>query len=84
MDKYTIGEILDRETNIRSDKFKDIIGRKIEILLCEEGKRFVAQFINESEIIRTSLVQEIEETDYGLWITTNNRLYRLDLDCFYK
>ena len=26
----------------------------------------------------TSVVEDIEETDYGIWVTTENRVYRFD------
>ena len=75
--KYLIGEVLDRETNKRSGKFGYRVGRECCILALEKGELLVAEY-EDGRMFFTSPVADIEETDYGIWVTTQNRIYRFD------
>lgn len=81
---YTIGEVLDINTNKRKERFFDIIGKKVKIILLEEDKNMILSFEDEDNVMRSSTVSEIDQTDYGFWVATKNSMYRLDIDAFYK
>lgn len=59
------------------------VGRECFIKLMEEGKSLIIEYPT-GGVFRTSIVKEVEQTDYGFWVTTNNRTYRFDVDAFYK
>lgn len=77
--KYVIGEILDKDTNERSKLFGYRVGRTcyIDDAYVVEGLPLYVQYENGSGW-RSSTVVSIDETDYGVWIETLNRLYRFD------
>lgn len=50
----------------------------------EEGRCLLVEYLNGKGIFRTSIVKEVEQTDYGFWIKTMNRTYRFDTEEFYK
>lgn len=81
---YTIGEVLDINSNKRKERFFDIIGKKVKIILLEEDKNMILSFEDEDNVMRSTTVSEIDQTDYGFWVTTKNSMYRLDIDAFYK
>lgn len=81
---YTIGEVLDINTNKRKERFFDIIGKKVKIILLEEDKNMILSFEDADNVMRSTTVSEIDQTDYGFWVTTKNSMYRLDTDAFYS
>lgn len=85
MDKkiYIIGEVLDNDTNERSKDYNYRIGRKCSIIHLEEGENMLLGYVD-GRVMKSSVVSEIDQTDYGFWVTTCNRTYRLDLPCFYN
>ena len=76
--KFFIGEILDKETNDRSEKFGYRVGRECFITVLEKGSPLVVEYTDNDRMFFTSVVEDIEETDYGIWVTTKNRVYRFD------
>ena len=76
--KFFIGEILDKETNDRSERFGYRVGRECFITVLEKGSPLVAEYTDNDRMFFTSVVEDIEETDYGIWVTTKNRVYRFD------
>ena len=81
--KYIIGEVLDNDTQERSKEWGYRVGRECYLVLFEEGKCMIVEYTN-GRHFRTSLVQEVEQTDYGFWVTTLNRTYRFDIESLYK
>ena len=75
--KYIIGEVLDKETNKRSEKYGYRVGRECFITVLEEGSIMIGEY-EDGRMFYTSVVEDIEETDYGIWVTTENRVYRFD------
>lgn len=81
--RYVIGEILDKSTNKRSEKFSYRVGRKCTINegYLREGSPLIVEYPERKAYFMTSTVVEVEETDRGLWVTTLNSLYRFD-NCY--
>lgn len=77
---YKIGEVLDRRTNKRSEKWSYRIGREclIDDRTVQVGLPLIVEYPTRCSFFRTSLVEEIEQTDRGVWITTKNSIYRFD------
>lgn len=75
--KYVIGEVLDKETNNRSEKFGYRVGRECFIPVLENGASMVVEY-EDGRMFFTSIVEEISECEYGIWVTTKNRVYRFD------
>lgn len=82
--KYTIGEVLDNDTEKRSKDWGYRVGRECYIVLLEEGKCMLIEYPNSKGTFRTSVVKNVEQTDYGFLVKTNNRTYRFDTEGFYK
>ena len=76
--KYLIGEILDRETGNRSEKFGYRVGRECYITVLEVGLPMFVEYVNNDKVFYTSVVEQIDENEYGIWVTTKNRDYRFD------
>lgn len=74
-----IGEILDISTGKRNEQFAYRVGREcvLDFNFIVEGRPMVVFYPNGS-YFSTSIVQEVEQTDYGYWIITMNRKYRFD------
>lgn len=81
--KYIIGEILDNDTQKRSEKWGYRVGRECYLVLLKEGYRMIVEYPN-GGTFETSTVQEVDQTDYGFWVKTMNRTYRFDTEGFYK
>ncbi|MGL5328359.1 MAG: hypothetical protein ACRDD7_03750 [Peptostreptococcaceae bacterium] len=81
--KYIIGEVLDNDTQKRSKEWGYRVGRECYVVLAQVGYCLIVEY-PDGNIFRTSTVKKVEETDYGLWIETNNRTYRFDTESFYK
>lgn len=82
MSNYIIGEVLDVSTRTRSSKFGYRIGRKCKIKNDEWnqwkiGNSLVVEYPDD-KYFTTSPMEDFEETDYGVWVTTKNRIYRFD------
>ena len=80
MDRFVIGEVLDLNTGKRSDEFAYRVGRKCAINLdyLQEGICLLVEYPERKAYFRTSIVKEIEQTDYGFWVKTMNSHYRFD------
>ena len=76
--KYIIGEVLDNDTQKRSKQWGYRVGRECYIVLAEEGKSMIIEYTNDKGTFITSTVKEVSRTNYGVWVTTNNRIYRFD------
>ena len=74
---YVIGEVVDRATGQRSEKFGHIIGMECFISVLEEDSPMVVK-CKDGNVLRTSPVEDICECEYGVWVTTRNRDYRFD------
>lgn len=77
--KYIIGEVLDNDTQERSVEWGYRVGRQCYIVLIQEGRCMIVEYPN-GKMFRTSMVKEVEQTDYGFWVETNNRTYRFDTE----
>lgn len=75
--KYIIGEVLDNDTDQRSTKFGYRVGRECFIVNLEIDSPMVVKY-PDGKMFYTSVVKEIDENEYSLWIVTNNRTYRFD------
>lgn len=82
--KYIIGEVLDNGTQERSKEWGYRVGRECYIVLMEKGKCLLVEYPNGKGTFKTSIVEEVEQTDYGFWVKTINRTYRFDTEGFYK
>lgn len=76
---FTIGEVLDRNTQSRSDKWGYRVGRKCFIHNCDiqVGKPLKVQY-DDGRYFTTSPVVEINQDCGGVWIITQNTEYRFD------
>ena len=36
------------------------------------------EYVNNDKMFYTSVVEQIDENEYGIWVTTKNRDYRFD------
>ena len=81
--KYIIGEVLDNDTQERSEEYSYRIGRECYLIQIEEGKSLIVEYSN-GRRLTTSCVIDIDQTDYGFWVVTRNRTYRFDTEGFYK
>lgn len=81
--KYIIGEVLDNDTQNRSEEYAYRIGRECYLIQMEEGESLIAEY-SDGRRLTTSYVKDIEQTDYGFWVITSNRTYRFDTEGFYK
>lgn len=77
--KFVIGEILDNDTDKRSELFGYRVGRTcyIDDAYVTEGVPLYVQY-EDGRGFRTSRVVKVDESDYGVWIETMNRSYRFD------
>lgn len=78
MKKFRVGDISDRESNISFNKF-GIVGK-----ICTIDERYLQAgfpliiIIKHFGNVMTSKIEEVEETEHGVLITTRNSMYRLD------
>ena len=82
--KYIIGEVLDNNTQERSKKWGYRVGRECYIVLMQEDKCMLVEYPNGKGTFRTSIVEEVDKTDYGFLVKTRNRTYRFDRESFYR
>lgn len=81
--KFIIGEVLDNDTQKRSEEYAYRIGRECYLVQMEEGKNMIVEYWD-GRILTTTNVKDVEQTDYGFWVKTMNRTYRFDTEGFYK
>lgn len=81
--KYIIGEVLDNATQKRSEFMCNHVGKECYIMLLKVGECMVLQYPN-GGVFWVHGVKEVEQTDYGFWVKTENYTYRLDIEAFYK
>ena len=82
MQKYIIGEVLDKDTRQRSKEFGYRVGWECTLFndrenLWKEGCSLIIEY-PDGRCCRTSSIEDFEQTDYGMWVTTKNRIYRFD------
>lgn len=82
--EYIIGEIIDNKTQKRKEIFENIIGKRVYIVEMEEDKEMLLALKNSDDVIQTSVVEDVDQTDYGFWVTTTDLTYRLDTEGLYK
>ena len=77
---YILCEVINKETNERCKKNGHRVGREcvIDDNHVKIGKPLLVMYEGRLRGFYTSNVVSIEETDYGVWIETENSLYRFD------
>lgn len=78
--KYVIGEIIDKATGKRSEKFAYRVGRTCQLddEYVNEGVVLIVGYPERNAYLRTSTVLSIDEDDRGIWVETLNSKYRFD------
>ena len=66
----------DNKTPKESHQFR--VGREGSIFHLSEGRPMILEYSNTGGYLHTSTVEQIDEDDNGLWITTRNTVYVLD------
>lgn len=82
MQKYIIGEVLDKDTKQRSLDFGYRVGKKCTLYndrenLWIESFPLIIEYINGGRCY-TANIEDFEQTDYGVWVTTKDSIYRFD------
>ena len=73
---YVIGEVIDRATGQRSEKFEHVVGMECFISVLEDSSMIVQ--CKDGIVLSTIPVEDISECEYGIWVTTRNTEYRFD------
>lgn len=80
-DLYQIGAVYEKDGITEKKDAKHRVGRFGYLDFYRINEPFYFQHIDYDwlgKTTRSSRVVDIEETDYGVWITTQNTIYRLD------
>ena len=77
MTKLIIGEILNRQTDEEIRELRWLIGKEVIIFTLNYGEPMIFD-VEHSMIFSTTNVISIDETDYGIWIETEEAIYRFD------
>lgn len=75
--RFTLNEILFKNTNERVVNLKYLIGLKCDILRLEENTPMIINF-ETGYICSTTCVKSIDETDCGIWVITEKTAFRFD------
>ena len=78
---YEIGAIYELDGKTPKEDGQHRLGRRGYLVFLGECMPFFIHYIDYErlgEMMVSSRVQEFEENDHGVWITTNNSVYRLD------
>ena len=77
MTKLIIGKIFNKQTDEEIRELKWLIGKEVRIFTLNYGEPMIFD-IEHSMIFSTTNVINIDETDYGIWIETEEAIYRFD------
>lgn len=77
-----LAKIAKVEDRITKEPKPERVGRFIDLhgAVLVVGARGFLPYIGREGGLLTSTVVEIEENDHGVWLTTNNSIYRLDYE----
>jgi len=78
-EKYIIGAIYEKDCTTLKESHQFRVDRTGITLVLEKG--YSMWFVYDEpkdKAMRTSIVENIEESDNGLWVYTENSVYRLD------
>ena len=94
MTKLIIGKIFNKQTDEEIRELKWLIGKEVRIFTLNYGEPMIFEYsmifsttnygepmifdIEHSMIFSTTNVISIDETDYGIWIETEEAIYRFD------
>jgi hypothetical protein len=78
-EKYIIGAIYEKDATTPKESHQFRVGRTGTLALLEKGcSMWFVYDEPKDKAMQTSIVQDINETDYGVWVYTENSVYRLD------
>jgi hypothetical protein len=77
-DTFIIGVILERDGETPKESHQFRVGRTGRIANLNENTPMFFEYLDGHGTLATSNVIEFQEDDYGLWVTTENSMYRLD------
>jgi len=77
-DKFTIGAIYEKDgiTPKKSHQFR--VGRTGKVINLNDDTPMAFEYSDGHGVLQTSRVIEVQEDDYGVLVTTENTIYRLD------
>lgn len=75
MERHIMGLIKNRATG--NDVCSHYLNIPIKEFIADEGKPLKIKFENGC-MFTHEIVEELEQTDYGFWITTTRKIWRLD------
>ena len=79
MIKYKIGAIFENDAETPKVEYQYRVDRTGYITFLEENKPLLFTYEDGHGTLTTSNVKTIDETDYGVWISTQNTVFRLDI-----
>jgi hypothetical protein len=78
-EKYIIGAIYEKDCTTSKESHQFRVGRTGIVLVLEKGcSMWFVYDEPKDRVLQTSRVLDIDETDYGVWVYTENSVYRLD------
>jgi hypothetical protein len=80
-ERYKIGAVYEKDAKTPKESAQHVIGRTGILTLLQENAPMYLDYDTEElkgYCLRTSFVEMFEENDNGIWVYTENSVYRLD------